>query len=230
MNTFYNKKQNRRWTWHSPDFETLNEIDHILIDKSNIVKNVEVINRIGIGSDHRMVRCRVQVDAKQERQKLLRIPEQFKNEFKLDLQNRFAVLEELQGGNNNGVNVNDLNNNIIEPMIAAGKTWKSSSKRVEKFSEETKNLMDKRRNLNAPTNAREKIELAELNKLIRKKQREDLRKHRTTTTQEIIKQGKGFKMAKQKLNQGRLQFTGVREEDGTLTTDRDRSDQSPRIL
>ncbi|XP_037781428.1 craniofacial development protein 2-like [Penaeus monodon] len=51
-NTFYKKKQNRRWTWRSPDFETFNEIDYVLVDKSNIVKNTEVLNRVGIDSDH----------------------------------------------------------------------------------------------------------------------------------------------------------------------------------
>ncbi|XP_037780019.1 uncharacterized protein LOC119576405 [Penaeus monodon] len=65
--------------------------------------------------------------------------------------------------------------------------------------------MEKRRNLKVPTNAREKIELVEINKLIRKKQREDLRKSRTATALEVIRQVKG-----------------VREEDGTLTTDRER--------
>ena len=67
-----------------------------------------------------------------------------------------------------------------------------------------------------------KIEATELNKLIRKKQRNDLRKHKATTTQRVIEQGKSFKMAKRQLSRGRLQFTSVLEEDGTLTTDRER--------
>ena len=79
--------------------------------------------------------------------------------------------------------------------------------------------MEKRSNQKLPTTTREKIETAKLNKLIRKKQRQDLRNHRTTTIKKVIEQGKGFKMAKRKLNCGRLQFTGVREEDGTVTTD-----------
>ena len=54
-------------------------------------------------------------------------------------------------------------------------------------------------------------------------QRQDLRNHRTTTIKEVVKQERGFKMAKRKLNCARLQFTGVRvlEEDGTVTTDRE---------
>ena len=43
MNTYYKKKKNRRWTWRSPNFETFNEIDYVLVDKNNIVKNFEVL-------------------------------------------------------------------------------------------------------------------------------------------------------------------------------------------
>ena len=82
--------------------------------------------------------------------------------------------------------------------------------------------MEKRRNLKTPTTAKEKIEATELNKLIRKKQRNDLSKHKATTIQRVIEQGKSFKMAKIQLNRGRLQFTSLLEEDGILTTDRER--------
>ena len=147
---------------------------------------------------------------------------QIVNEFKIDLQNRYAALEEQQDDSHNNISSNDMNNNITEPLIGAGKKWKSSTKRNSKFSEETKNFMEKRRNLKTPTTAKEKIEATELNKLIRKKQRNDLRKHKATTIQRVIEQGKSFKMAKRQLNRGRLQFTSVLEEDGTLTTDRER--------
>ena len=229
MNTYYKKKKNRRWTWRSPNFETFNEIEYVLVDKNIIVKNFEVLNKVNVDSDHRMIRYKVQIDSKQERKRLfhskpepLRVCKQIVNEFKIDLQNRYAALEEQQDDSNNSISLNDMNNNITEPLIGAGKKWKSSTKRNSKFSEETKNFMEKRRNLKTPTTAKEKIEAMELNKLIHKKQRNDLRKHRATTIQRVIEQGKSFKMAKRQLNRGRLQFTSVLEEDGTLTTDRER--------
>ena len=229
MNTYYKKKKNRRWTWRSPNFETFNEIDYVLVDKNNIVKNFVVLNKVNIDSDHRMIRCKVQIDSKQERKRLfhskpepLRVCKQIVNEFKIDLQNRYAALEEQQDDSNNSISLSDIINNITEPLIGAGKKWKSSTKRNSKFSEETKNFMEKRRNLKTPTTAKEKIEATKLNKLIRKKQRNDLRKHKATTIQRVIEQGKSFKMAKRQLNRGRLQFTSVLEEDGTLTTDRER--------
>ena len=210
MNTYYKKKKNRRWTWRSPNFETFNEIDYVLVDKNNILKNFEVINKVNVDSDNRMIRCKVQIDSKQERKRLfhskpepLRVCKQIVNEFKIDLQNRYAALEEQQDDSNNSISLNDMNNNITEPLIGAGKKWKSSTKRNSKFSEETKNFMEKIRNLKTQT-AKEKIEATELNKLIRKKQRNDLRKHKATTIQRVIEQGKSFKMAKIQLNRGRL--------------------------
>ena len=70
MNTYYKKKKNRRWTWRCPNFETFNEIDYVLVDKNNIVKNFEVLNKVNVDSDHRMIRCKVQIDSKQERKRL----------------------------------------------------------------------------------------------------------------------------------------------------------------
>ena len=55
MNTQFQKKAGRRWTWRSPDENTKNEIDYIMTDKPSMVTDVTVINRINIGSDHRMV-------------------------------------------------------------------------------------------------------------------------------------------------------------------------------
>ena len=68
MNTQFQKKAGRRWTWRSPDGNTKNEIDYIMIDKSSMVTDVTVINRVNIGSDHRMV---ITLNTRAERRKLL---------------------------------------------------------------------------------------------------------------------------------------------------------------
>ena len=54
MNTHFQKKAGRRWTWRSPDGNTKNEIDYIMTDTPSMVTDVTVINRVNIGSDHRM--------------------------------------------------------------------------------------------------------------------------------------------------------------------------------
>ena len=229
MNTFFQKSKNKRWTWRSPNHETKNEIDFILIDRHNIVKNVDVLNQVNVGSDHRMVRCKIQINTKQERRKLFfSRPEQFKipeaaiPTFQIELKNRFNILESLEDQSNDENSLDTMNKNIIVPLKEVAKKFQSRNpSQNSKFSEDTKNLMKKRRALKPPSSAREKIEAAELNKTIQKRQREDLRKHTTKVIEDVIKQGKGFKTAKRKLGQGKLQFTGVLEEDGSLTTNRD---------
>ena len=71
MNTQLQKKAGSRWTWRSPDGNTKNEIDNTLTDKPSMVTDVTVINRINIGSDHRMVMGSTTLNTRAERRKLL---------------------------------------------------------------------------------------------------------------------------------------------------------------
>ena len=149
------------------------------------------MNQINIGSDHRMVRCRVKIDIKRERRRLfhhkpepLRVPPFYVEEFRIKLQNRYAALEEEEDGNINETTIKDLNNNIVKPLVATAKEFATPSKRANKFSKEILDLMEKRKNLQPPMSAQGKVETAELNKTIKNKQRQDLRKHRTETIQE----------------------------------------------
>ena len=80
-----------------------------------------------------MIRCKVQIDSKQERKILfhskpepLRVCKQIVNEFKIDLQNRYAALEEQQDDSNNSISLNDMNNNITEPLIALVKNGRAA--------------------------------------------------------------------------------------------------------
>ena len=57
-------------------------------------------------------------------------------------------------------------------------------------------LMEKRSNLKLPTTTREKIETAELNKLIHKSSTKTSKTIEPQTIKEVIKQGRNFKMAK----------------------------------
>ena len=95
MNTQFQKKAGRRWTWRSPDGNTKNEIDYIMTDKPSMVTDVTVINRVNIGSDHSMVMGSITLNTRAERRKLLnkntrpRVDTQFigtkKNTFQLEL-------------------------------------------------------------------------------------------------------------------------------------------------
>jgi endonuclease/exonuclease/phosphatase family metal-dependent hydrolase len=58
MNSFFRKKNSRKWTWISLNMETRNTIDYILARRPSIVKNVDVVTGLKFASDHRMVRAR----------------------------------------------------------------------------------------------------------------------------------------------------------------------------
>ena len=95
MNTQFQKKAGRSWTWRSPDGNTKNEIDYIMTDKPSMVTDVIVINRINIGSDHRIVIGSTTLNTRAESRKLLnkntrtRVDTQMsgtkKNTFQLEL-------------------------------------------------------------------------------------------------------------------------------------------------
>ena len=62
--SFFLKAANRYWTWEAPGDATKNQTDFILFSDRKIVRNCEVITKVDIGSDHRMVRARVEIDKK----------------------------------------------------------------------------------------------------------------------------------------------------------------------
>ena len=81
------KAANRYRTWEAPGGVTKNQIDFILSSDRKIVRNCEVITKVDIGSDHRMVRARVEID-----RKLMRLKRTQKQKpYRLDLR----VLEKL---------------------------------------------------------------------------------------------------------------------------------------
>ena len=63
-NSLFFKAANRYCTWDTPRGVTKNQIDFILSSDRKIVQNCEVITKVDIGSDHRMVRARVEIDKK----------------------------------------------------------------------------------------------------------------------------------------------------------------------
>ena len=104
MNTMFQKRVWRRWTWKSPNGVTKTEFDYILTNKLAMVTGVTVINQVNIGRDHRLVMSNIKPDIKVERKKLMtkRPPRvdttqigSKKIKFQLELRNRFETLQEL---------------------------------------------------------------------------------------------------------------------------------------
>jgi len=225
-NTFFKKSKNRKWTWKSPNGLVKNEIDYILSNR-NVVKNVETIQRVNIGSDHRMVRSKIRLDTKLERSRMVRSGKPKINlealtsraeEFQLKLQNRFESLE-------TDGDVEEMAGNITSAIqeCALETAGKETSHRREKLKPKTKELLKKRREMaGKDQSAREKIEYSELCKTIRKTMREDIREHNTMRIKEAIESGKGLQRAANSKEGCRVLIPSLKEQDGTTTTNRER--------
>ena len=135
MNTQFQKKAGRRWIWRSPDGHTRNEIDYIMTDKPSMVTDVTVINRINIGSDHRMVMSSITLNTRAVRKKLLnkntrtRVDTQVigtkKNTFQLELRNMFTALDEHD-------DMDSLNNNMTEMIQQSAMSIAKTNQETEK--------------------------------------------------------------------------------------------------
>ena len=224
MNTVFQKRAGRKWTWRSPNEETKNEIDFIIADNFNIVKDVTVINRVNIGSDHRMVASRIKFDFKIERTKMIlkkktcprKIVERV-SEYKVEVKNRFQALW------NEECDIDDMCNNlklvIKEAAVAVSKS--STNVKKAKYSKATLDLMEKRKNLQIKTK-RDEIERAELNKLINKKMREESRKNNMLRIEEAIKKGKSLKQTRSSSYIGKQQMLALKDSNGEIVKCRDK--------
>ena len=150
MNTPFQKKAGRSWTWRSPDGNNKHEIDYIMTNKPSMDTDVTVINRINIESDHRMAIGSVTLNTRAERRKVLikntqtRVDTQIigtkKNTFQIELKNRLTALEESD-------EIDSLNKNMTEMIqqSAMGIAKQTKKQKKPKMSSPTRAIMKKRR-------------------------------------------------------------------------------------
>ena len=223
MNTFFNKKENRKWTWRSPNGETKNEIDFILSEKASIIKDVTVLNKLK-SSDHRMVRCRIDLDLKKERENLILRKKintpavrEKSEEFSLMIQNRFSQLSDEVGEDKEIMNEN-ITTIIHESALEVG--GRVPKRNQGKLSQNTKNLIKKRMELKMKSR-RDEIELAELSKTINKEITQDIRKYNQSKIEDALKNGGSTKLIRRKLGTGRQQVFALKDSNGNIVSNRD---------
>ncbi|KAK3784049.1 hypothetical protein RRG08_025243 [Elysia crispata] len=71
-NSFFKKPRPRYWTWESPGGDYKNQIDFILTTDKTTIQNTEIITKVDIGSDHRMIRSRMTINKKLTRLKRIK--------------------------------------------------------------------------------------------------------------------------------------------------------------
>ena len=226
-NSKYMKRDNRKWTWKSPDGSVKNEIDFIMTNKENTIEDVTVVSRVNTGSDHRLVRAKFNFRTRIERAKLVKtqiskidykVLNAHQNLFQLELQNKFKELQVSED------DIECYNQDIITIVNDAAKTIASRKKsiKIDKISDSTKDMLRKRREMKQDATQYSKIEYRELCKIVRKQMREEIRKYNVQLVQKALTQNRGLKSAKLKTKEGKSLMVAIRNKDGSITTDRDK--------
>ena len=190
-----------------------------MTDKPSMVTDVTVINRVNIGSDRSMVMGSITLNTRAERRKLLnkntrtRVDTQIigtkKNTFKLELKNRFTALEEHD-------DVDSLNKNMTEMIQQSALSIEKQTKiqKNPKISSPTRALMKKRREMIENKTPRDHIEYAEIRKTIKKKAKEDIRKHNLDEIRETIEASKSMKKVRRTHSLGKNWMTTLLDKQG----------------
>ena len=233
-NTFFKMKTEDRWTWRSPDGKTKNEIDHLLINKLNLVEKVKVIPQLPFSSDHRPVTNTIRVQDRGPRTPSRPKPTQKLGRGNLCIpislrQEAGDFLErEVDKVNWSTISVNDMQASYDLLIKAIGDTFNLYGKPKhdfttnDKLSASTKNLIDRRTEIRnrISLSLKEQIELTVLRKTIKKKIREDILNFETEIATEIIESTWSTRKVRKILASGTNLLSNLKNKQGRVTSDR----------
>jgi len=210
INTFFQKPSNKRWTFESTNIsKTRHEIDFGLCTDRLMVTNVEFLSRLDIGSDHRPVRFTLNVAIKKQRPPMMKSGRTL-NEA--TMQRKIAEQDWTTKGS-----LSTKFDKIQQQLKTCVDAASMKKPRRSRFSDETNQLLLKRKYMNRHDN---QIEFVELSKLIRKKIREDHDKFRTERLLKTVAERRSLKKCKRELRQQTTTMSSLKAEDGTRLTKR----------
>lgn len=67
LNTRFQKRETRKWTWQSPDMRTQNAIDYVMALDTSIIQDVSIICGFRFSTDHRLLLAKVQIHSSTKR-------------------------------------------------------------------------------------------------------------------------------------------------------------------
>ena len=233
--TIFQHKDIYKWTWTSPDGQTRNQIDHVLINRKwrSSLQDVRVLRGADVGSDHYLIRVKLKlklrkVKKREQRSPLLDVNKLkdpvIRKTFQLEVKNKFNILQDKQE-----LDIDDFNTVLVE----AGKKTLGLRKRKKEewISTETWDMIEKRREtkrkLLSTKSSRLKDQLKETyskqDKHIKKSSRKDKKAYIDNLAHEAeeaaSKQDMGtlYRITKTLSGGFRNNETPVRKQDGKLT-------------
>lgn len=177
LNTWFKKKTNQRWTWISPNMMTKNQIDYILVDQNNKnIKDCGTIKKFQCDSDHRIVGCEIEQVGVYRRTK-----DRFKtSNLNETLKNSKTKYENLVNDKLSAIawekeDSEDWNEKIVRILQeATNKVAQEETEQRQKIENPLKEMYKRRQMLinKKVRTGRDKIEIINLNKMIKIKRRE----------------------------------------------------------
>ena len=233
--TFYEKRNEKKWTWISPNREVKNEIDHFLTSDLTIVKDISVISKFEFPSDHRICRASIKVPKRAKFKKYMKTSKTGKYIIpvhKLEEAEKFIkenlnvkLRSEIDGSKNMDVQeLYDVITDTCKMTVQKYGSYKKEPNTDDKLTKETKILIEKREKLRELKimNRNQKIELAEIRKLARREMRKDCKKYEEVLTKEIIEETWSTRKLRKELNKGTKLITELIDDKGKIITGRDK--------
>jgi Reverse transcriptase (RNA-dependent DNA polymerase) len=218
-NTIFKKRTAKRWTWKSPDGKTKNEIDFVLVKKTQkaAVKNVEVLNNFHFQSDHRMVRMSFEMKIKRKfyhTGKKITVNGTKTKEF------NNALMKNLVEVKND--TLKEAYENFEKAILKSAECFRKPKTSQSVLSDETKKEIARREELLKlrHTNLIANEEFIEQRKKVFKMIREDERKYMTDEVETAIVQGSSLKRVKSGTFSSKSWIQKLRNENGNLRYER----------
>lgn len=212
MNSFFQKPKHKRWTFQSTNaMKTQHELDYGLSSDRLLVTNVERLNRLDVGSDHRPVRFTLNLKTNKTKRRVKRIGRTFNS-------NLLKATIETTNWDLAGT-LTDQYNTLCTRLQMCMKTASCKKQKENRLSAETYELIVKRACMDRSNN-KNIIEFVELSKLIRKKMREDFDNFKMKKLLEAAEKRKSLKKCRRELQQQTATMSALKDENGERLTKR----------
>ena len=214
-NSFFEKREDRRWTWESPNGTTHAEIDHILTNRKWCLFDTAVVPGFCTGSDHRLLRAKIRFSHKLEK-KCSHRPRTKQVVYDEDVLKKVLSSYDWQIREDPTEDYELLVDGLKKCAKLASVPQSKSSDRI---STNTKELLRKRRELMLDPTA------THLNKLImniscRRSLQEDLQRYRQRKLLEAAQKRSSLKKCRRDLSDYHVTLSALMDEDGTVITSR----------
>ncbi|XP_045541562.1 craniofacial development protein 2-like [Papilio machaon] len=217
LNSFYNKKKAKKWTWMSPNGLYKNEIDFILSNKRNVFKDVTTLNNFNFNTDHKMVRGTLTANYRKSRKfqnKYIPVANASNNDMLLN--NITSALKNIDKVSNS---VQEKYNYLLKALTTETKRTNLETKRS--ISCEAKKLLEERKILLSKEKDKEtRKKISELSKKINEQIRKDRKTKRTRNLQKHIEKTGGIKKAIKELDAQKEWMPSAKSKEGKYCTGR----------